>query len=174
MGSSNCDHAKERWSSANWGLYSQCESSSQYWSVPTTTTWKSSSQLLLEENTSPRKILSLDLSHAYNQIVLDDDSKRFLTINTHRGFYCYTRLPFGVVSAPSIILFQRTMDILLQGMKGVVCYLDDVLVWGKLESDHINNLRIVLQKLQAHGIWVKKWKCAFLKKKRVYSTLATR
>ena len=41
---------------------------------------------------------ALDLSHAYNQIVLDDDAREFLTINTHRGLFRHTRLPFGVAS----------------------------------------------------------------------------
>ena len=41
----------------------------------------------------------LDLSHAYQQIVMDDDTKKYLTINTHRGLFTYNRLPFGVSSA---------------------------------------------------------------------------
>ena len=61
-----------------------------------------------------RYFSTLDLSHAYNQIVLDDDAQEFLTINTHRGLFRYTRLPFGVASAPSV--FQKTMDTILQGM----------------------------------------------------------
>ena len=35
---------------------------------------------------------TLDLSHAYNQVILDDDARKYLTINTHRGLYQYTRL----------------------------------------------------------------------------------
>ena len=104
---------------------------------------------------------TLDLSHTYNQIVLDEDSHKYLTINTHRGLYRYTRLPFGVASAPSI--FQKTMDLLLQGMDGVMCYLDDILVSGRTELEHLENLRKVLQKFQDHGIRVKKPKCAFMK-----------
>jgi len=35
-----------------------------------------------------RKYFSiLDFSHAYNQIILDDDAREFLTINTHRGLF---------------------------------------------------------------------------------------
>ena len=104
---------------------------------------------------------TLDLSHAYNQIILDDDARKFLTINTHRGLYRYTRLPFGVASAPSV--FQRTMDIILQGMDDVICYLDDILVSGKSEAEHLDTLRMVLQKFKKHGIRAKKAKCAFMK-----------
>ena len=104
---------------------------------------------------------TMDLSHAYNQLSLDDHARQFLTINTHRGLYEYTRLPFGVASAPS--LFQKTMDTILQGIDGVICYLDDILVSGRTEEEQLENLRKVLQRLQEHGIRPKKSKCVFLK-----------
>ena len=56
----------------------------------------------------------IDVSHAYQQVELDEDSQKYLTINTHRGLYRCKRLPFGVSSAPAI--FQRIMDQLLQGL----------------------------------------------------------
>ena len=56
----------------------------------------------------------LDLSHAYLQIPLDEQSQPYVTINMHKGLFRYTRLPFGIASAPSI--FQRVMENLLQGI----------------------------------------------------------
>ena len=64
-------------------------------------------------------ISKIDLSHAYQQVELDEDSQKYLTINTHKALYRYKRLPFGVSSAPAI--FQRIMDQLLQGVKFTVC-----------------------------------------------------
>ena len=87
----------------------------------------------------------LDLADAYQQLILDEDSRKFVTINTHRGLYRYKRLPFGVASAPAV--FQRTMDTILQGLDGVVCYIDDVLVTGKTYDDHLRNLEKVLQRM---------------------------
>ena len=59
----------------------------------------------------------LDLAQAFQQIPLEESSKQYVTINTHKGLYRYNRLPFGVSAAPAI--FQRTMENLLQGMPHV-------------------------------------------------------
>ena len=45
----------------------------------------------------------------------------------------------------------------------MICYLDDILVSGRTEAKHLDNLRKVLQKLKDHGIRAKKSKCAFMK-----------
>ena len=56
----------------------------------------------------------LDLSHAYLRIPLDEVSRCYVTISTHKGLFEYLRLPFGVASAP--LIFQRVMENLLQGI----------------------------------------------------------
>ena len=45
----------------------------------------------------------LDLSQAYQQVLLEDVSRDLVTIYTQKGLFCYTRLPFGVSSAPGIL-----------------------------------------------------------------------
>ena len=44
----------------------------------------------------------LDLSHAYQQLMLSEESKDYTTINTHKGLFRFTRLPFGASAAPAI------------------------------------------------------------------------
>ena len=68
----------------------------------------------------------LDLSQAYQQVELEEESRKFVTVSTHRGLYQYNRLPFRVASAPAV--FQKLMEQTLQGIQGVVCYLDDLLI----------------------------------------------
>ena len=102
----------------------------------------------------------LDLAQAYLQIPLEEDSKKYTTINTHMGLYQYNRLPFGVSSAPAI--FQRTMENILKGIPRVCVYLDDILVTGNTEEDHLNNLDEVLTRLGNSGFRLKRHKCIFL------------
>ena len=92
----------------------------------------------------------LDMNSAYLQIELDEESKRYTTINTPRGLYQYNRLPFGINSAPSI--FQRVMENLLKDLKNVCVYLDDILVTGIDEQDHLSNLNEVLTRLESAGL----------------------
>ena len=89
-----------------------------------------------------------------------------MTINTHQGLCQYTRLPLRVASAPAV--FQKIMDMVLQGIPHVICYLDDILVTGKSEADHLQNLEEVLRCLQEHGIKLTKEKCQFLQAKVEY------
>ena len=103
---------------------------------------------------------TLHLSQAYQQLLLDEESSELVTVNTHLGLYRYSRLPFGVASAPAI--FQRTMDQLLNSLTGVRCYLDDIIITGKSTEEHLNHLSHVLEQLQDKGFRLRKDKCHFL------------
>lgn len=100
----------------------------------------------------------IDLAAAYQQILLDEDSKKYTAINTHKGLFVYNRLCFGINSAVSI--FQRIMETLMKDLN-VVVYLDDLLVMGRDETEHLTNLDRVLQRLQENGLRVKESKCEF-------------
>ena len=99
----------------------------------------------------------LDMSQAYAQLCLDDVSKQYTVINTHRGLFQYNRLSFGISSAPGI--FQRAMEELLHDIENVSVYLDDILVKGSTREEHDKTLRLVLSKLQSAGLKLKLDKC---------------
>ena len=107
-----------------------------------------------------KKFSQLDMSQAYQQLLLDDQSKNYVVINTHRGLFRYNRLPYGISSAPGI--FQRTMETLLQGIANVVVYLDDILITGSTDEEHLGTLEEVLTRMEQAGLRLKKSKCAFM------------
>ena len=113
-----------------------------------------------------RYFSKLDLSQAYQQLPLDEHSKKYVVINTHRGLFRYTRLPFGISSAPGI--FQRVIESILQGIDSVVVYLDDILISGSTEEGHLQVLDEVLSRLDRAGLRVKKSKCEFMKPSVTY------
>lgn len=108
----------------------------------------------------------IDLSRAYQQVVMAESSRKLLTLNTHKGLYTMNRLAFGISSAPSI--FQRIMDNMLKGLEGVSCYLDDILVTGKTKQEHFRNLEAVLSRLQERGVRIRRDKCSFFQRELRY------
>ena len=52
----------------------------------------------------------------------------------------------------TIVQPLNQLDSILQGLTGVICYLDDILITGTNDEDHLSNLEVVLQRLQERGI----------------------
>ena len=51
---------------------------------------------------------------------------------------------------------------------GLVCYLDDILITGPTEADHLERLNEVLDRLEKAGLRLKKEKCVFMVPEVVY------
>ena len=90
-----------------------------------------------------------------------EESKKYLTINTHKGLYQYNRLVFGVTSCPAI--WQRAIDQVLQGVPDTQCILDDMIITGKTDEEHLENLEKLLKRLQDAGLKANKEKCEFFR-----------
>lgn len=113
-----------------------------------------------------QRFSKVDLTQAYLQMEMEDSSKELLTINTHQGLFQYNRLPFGVASAPA--LWQRAMDQVLQKIPFTSCILDDMIISGRTDEEHLQNLRFVLQRLQEYGLKANLEKCEFFQEKLMY------
>ena len=107
-----------------------------------------------------KSFTKLDLAHAYLQIPLDEESQQYVVINTQQGLYKYNRLPFGIASAPAI--FQRTIEGILHGIPNISIYIDDILVTGETEANHLETYSLVLDRLEEAGLRLKKPKCEFM------------
>ncbi|XP_063915497.1 uncharacterized protein K02A2.6-like [Zophobas morio] len=108
----------------------------------------------------------IDLSQAYAQIELDSESRELVTINTHKGLFSYNRLPYGISSSPAI--FQRIIDSLCYKLKGVIAFMDDILVTGATEKEHLENLKLLFNQIQESGLKINLSKCSFFQKSVSY------
>lgn len=105
----------------------------------------------------------IDLKDAYLQLEVDEQSQELLTISTHKGLFRYKRLCFGISSAPAI--FQRTIEQIISGIPGVQVILDDLVITGKTDQDHLNHLEAVLQQFEKYGVKLNEEKCLFFSRK---------
>lgn len=84
----------------------------------------------------------IDLTNAFFHIELDEGSRHLTNFFAVEGLYRYRRLPFGLTNAPDI--FQEALQtVVLAGCKGQVNYLDDILVFGRTQGEHDENLEQV-------------------------------
>ncbi|GFV71180.1 transposon Tf2-8 polyprotein [Trichonephila clavipes] len=104
----------------------------------------------------------IDLSEAYLQMLVDEQDRHLLTINTHKGLFHYKRMNYGIALAPAV--WQRAIEQVLSGIAGVHVFLDDITVTGRNDQEHFERLELVLQRLEEYGLRVNKRKSEFFKK----------
>ena len=90
-------------------------------------------------------------------LFFDENSKQLVTINMH---LCTISIAcFRVSSAPS--LFPHILENILQGLLGMLVYIDDILVTEKTRVDHNAKLEAMLTRLEEAGIRLKCEKFCF-------------
>ena len=87
----------------------------------------------------------IDANSGFWQEKLAENSQLLTTFLTPFGRYCFQRLPFGLKSAPE--RFQKRMLNELEGLQGVICIMDDILVHGKTQKEQDERLEAVLTRL---------------------------
>ncbi|CAH2075055.1 unnamed protein product, partial [Iphiclides podalirius] len=82
----------------------------------------------------------LDLSNAFQQCVLEEDSQPMTAITTHVGTFIYRRVPFGIKCIPEN--FQKIMEETLSGLPSTAVFADDMkqiarnyVWWGSIDGD---------------------------------------
>jgi len=73
------------------------------------------------------------------------------------GLFEYLWMPFGLRNAGQT--FQRLMDEILQDVPHVFVYMDNILVASKSHTEHVQDLHVLLSRLQQHGMVLNGEKC---------------
>ena len=109
---------------------------------------------------SEAKVFSkLDANSGFWQIPLSQSSRPLTTFITPYGRYCFNKMPFGISSAPEH--FQKRMNHILTGLNGVLCLMDDVLIFAKDQAEHDKRLEAALTRIQVAGATLNLEKCEF-------------
>ncbi|CAM8988114.1 unnamed protein product [Rhodiola kirilowii] len=103
----------------------------------------------------------MDCTAGYNQIHMAPEDQEATAFRTPKGIFCYKVMPFGLKNAGAT--YQRAMQKIFEDMmhKTIECYVDDVVVKSKARSDHVQDLRMVFERLRKCQLKMNPLKCAF-------------
>ena len=101
----------------------------------------------------------LDTNNGFWQIPLSDLSSLTMFLTPFRRYY-FNKLPFGISCAPE--LFQKRMNTILEGLEGMVCLMDNVLIFGSNQDEHNTRLMAIPQQLEKAGMTLNFQKCQFI------------
>ena len=122
--------------------------------------------VLLQKLGKAKYLTKIDLAAGFHQVPVRSDCREVTAFCTPEPINGYSHfqwkvMPFGLVNAPAT--FQRLMDSVLGGlMDKCVVYLDDILIFSETLDEHLESIRLVLDRLMEHKLYVKISKCAFV------------
>jgi hypothetical protein len=102
-----------------------------------------------------------DLRPGYHQLgIRPSDISKTIFI-TKYGLYEFTVMSFGLTNAPAF--FMNLMNNVFMDYldKFVVVFIDDILIYSQSEEEHVDHLKMVLQRLREHQLYAKLSKCEF-------------
>ena len=106
---------------------------------------------------------SLDLRSGYYHIGLSDSAKpKSAFVLSSLGKYQFNRVPFRLAQAPAY--FQKLMNDVLKGCNFAMGYLDDIIIYSRMEKEHLEHLEEIFGRLRAAGHKLKLENCSFFKK----------
>ena len=126
-------------------------------------------QEALESTMGSAHFLSMDFKSGFWQIKMAPESQQYTAFTVgNLGSYEFTHLPFGLCNAPAT--FQHLMQNTLGELNLTYCviYLDDIIVFGRMEEEHLEHLHMVFERFREFNLKLKPLKCSFFQLEIMY------
>ena len=112
---------------------------------------------------------TVDMKSGYHQVeILEKHKERTAFTVGPLGFYEFNRMPFGLTNSPST--YQRMMEECLSDLLLKICcmFIDDVTIFGQTYEEHLDNLRLVFDRIKQYNMNLAPEKCSFFTRKVKY------
>jgi hypothetical protein len=103
----------------------------------------------------------IDLRSGYYQLRIRESDIPKIVFHTRCGLYEYIAMSFRPMNAPAYFMYLMNKVFMEYLDKFVVVFIDDILIYSKMEADHEEHLRLVLEKLRANHLYAKFNNCEF-------------
>jgi hypothetical protein len=103
----------------------------------------------------------VDLRSGYHQLKIRELDIPKTAFRTRYGLYEYTVMSFGLINAPAYFMYLMNKVFMEYLDKFVVVFIDDILIFSKIEEEHEKHLRLVLEKLRSNQLYALFSKCEF-------------
>jgi hypothetical protein len=103
----------------------------------------------------------IDLRSGYHQLKIQESDIPKTAFCTRYGLYEYTVMSFGLTNALAYFMYLMNKVFMEYLDKFVVVFIDDILIFSKMEEEHEEHLRFVLEKLRSNQLYAKFSKCEF-------------
>jgi len=117
--------------------------------------------ILFDQLFGAKVFSKIDLRSGYHQIKIGAEDIPKTAFSTRYGLYEYLVMSFGLMNAPAHFMYLMNSVFMPELDKFVVVFIDDILIYSKNEEEHVEHLRIVLQRLREHKLYAKFSKCDF-------------
>jgi hypothetical protein len=103
----------------------------------------------------------VDLRSGYHQLNIWESDIPKTAFRTRYGLYDYTVMSFGLTNVPAYFMYLMNKVFMEYLDKFVVVFIDDILIFSKMEEEHEKHLRMVLDRPRSNQLYAKFSKCEF-------------
>lgn len=105
----------------------------------------------------------IDLRSSYHQVLVRPEDRHMTAFVTPIGHFQWNVLPFGEANAPATFV-QMMRHLVLEDMttRGVLDFVDDILIYSATAEDHERDVSDVLDRLEQHELFIKPSKCEWM------------
>ena len=123
----------------------------------------------MESLVGTRYFSTMDLKSGFWQVKMSEESCQYTAFTVgSMGVYEFLRMPYGLCNVPATFQCLKQNCLGQLNLQFTLIYLDNVIVYSRMQEDHLTHLQAVLDQFAHHRLKLKPSKCHFFKESITY------